>query len=86
MPTFYFKLLSLIKIIKMDNESVIKQGVDICVNQIDYIEFGLKQSKNTPYLVTAINIVNHIIKNYYDVNYRDRQNLIPLLHKIGIKI
>jgi len=70
----------------MDNESVIKQGVDICVNQIDYIEFGLKQSKNTPYLVTAINIVNHIIKNYYDVNYRDRQNLIPLLYKIGIEV
>lgn len=86
MPTFYFKLLSLIKIIKMDNKSVIKQGVDICVNQIDYIEFGLKQSKNTPYLVTAINIVNHIIKNYYDVNYRDRQNLIPLLYKIGIEV
>lgn len=70
----------------MDNESVIKQGVDICVNQIDYIEFGLKQSKNTPYLVTAINIVNHIIENYYDVNYRDRQNLIPLLYKIGIEV
>lgn len=69
----------------MDNESVIRQGIDICVNQINYIEFGLKQSTNTSYLVTAISIVNHIIKNYYDIDYKDRQNLIPLLYKIGIE-
>ena len=29
----------------MDNTSIIKQSIDICINQIDYTEFGLKESK-----------------------------------------
>ena len=70
----------------MDSEPIIRQGIDICVNQINYTEFGLKQSKNTSYLVTLINITNHLVNNYFDIDYRDRQNLIPLLSKIGIEI
>lgn len=70
----------------MDNQSIIKQGVDICVKQISYIEFGLKQSENTSYLVTTISIINNLLYNYYPNEHIDSQNIPPLLNKIGIKI
>lgn len=70
----------------MDNNSIIKQGTDICLKQIQYTEFGLKQSQDTTYLVTVLNILNVLTKDKPDIEYKDRQNIIPILNKIGIKI
>lgn len=68
----------------MDNTSIIKQSIDICINQIDYTEFGLKESKNTTYIVTTISIINHLLKNYVETNFVNKQNMISLLNKINI--
>ena len=70
----------------MDINLIIKQSTDICVNQISYIEYGLKQSKDTSYLITTINVVINIVKIYDDIDYKDKQNLIPLFNRIGLNI
>lgn len=68
----------------MDNQSIIEQGIDICVKQIDYIEFGLKQSENTSYLITSVSILNTLLTKHYPINHIDKQYMISLLYKIGI--
>lgn len=68
----------------MDKETIKKQGVDICIKQIQYINFGLKQSEDTNYLVTVITIVNRLMEMLPEISIKDRQNLIPILAKIEI--
>ena len=47
----------------IDKISIIKQGIDICVNQIEYTEFGLEESKDNTYLISSISIINHLLEN-----------------------
>ncbi len=68
----------------MEKDYIKLQGIDICIRQIDYINFGLKQAKETSYLVSVISITNHLLNNFYDIEYKDRQNLLSLLNKINI--
>ncbi len=68
----------------MEKDYIKLQGVDICTRQIDYIEFGLKQSKTTPFLVFGISTINHLLEDFYEEDFKDDENFVSLLNRIGI--
>lgn len=70
----------------MERLDIINQGINICRKQIDYIEFGLKESEKTTYLVTTINILNYLMRDYFDKIDEYKESLIPFLNKIKIEI
>ena len=69
----------------MDEQYVKEQGVDICTRQIEYDTYGLKQSKDTSFLVATLVIINHLSEKYYDLSLASRQNLLSLLNNLRIK-
>lgn len=68
----------------IDKISIIKQGIDICVNQIEYTEFGLKESKDNTYLISSISIINHLLENCNSIVVLNKQKILSLLNKINI--
>lgn len=68
----------------IDKISIIKQGIDICVNQIEYTEFGLEESKDNTYLISSISIINYLLKNCNSIVVVNKQKILSLLNKINI--
>lgn len=68
----------------IDKVSIIKQGIDICVNQIEYTEFGLEESKDNTYLISSISIINYLLKNCNSIVVVNKQKILSLLNKINI--
>lgn len=68
----------------IDKISIIKQGIDICVNQIEYTEFGLEESKDNTYLISSISIINHLLENCNSIVVVNKQKILSLLNKINI--